>query len=211
MTVGLWKSPEAEPTGSGVGREPGPCFSVAGGPGPTPGSARCPGARFSSGRKPARSKTSNGDEQTQRSPSTETPTCAVISSNTPHREVPRGPDGPPSLGAFCGSLPARRQRNGLGAPQSASGQKDGPTEPSRPPAPSGPRVSGARCQDGSGCGLVPGLQSLQSRGQVPPPRSGQAPMNSGVGGATLRYSAFSAAGPLKMPLDWESLGKKSCW
>lgn len=40
---------------------------------------------------------------------------------------------------------------------------------------------------------------------------GHAPVNSLVGGATLRYSAFSAEGPLKMPLDLVSLGKKSCW
>lgn len=40
---------------------------------------------------------------------------------------------------------------------------------------------------------------------------GHAPINSLLGGATLRYSAFSAAGPLKMPFDLASLGKKSCW
>lgn len=39
---------------------------------------------------------------------------------------------------------------------------------------------------------------------------GHAPINSLLGGATRRYSAFSAVGPLKMPFGLDSLGKKSC-
>lgn len=42
-----------------------------------------------------------------------------------------------------------------------------------------------------------------------PPR--QAPINSLLGGAARRYSAFSAVGPLKMPFGLASWGKKSCW
>lgn len=40
---------------------------------------------------------------------------------------------------------------------------------------------------------------------------GQAPVKSLPAGAARRYSAFSAAGPLKMPFDLASLGKKACW
>lgn len=42
-------------------------------------------------------------------------------------------------------------------------------------------------------------------------RHGHAPINSLLGGATLRYSAFSAAGPLKRPFDLASFRRQSCW
>lgn len=41
--------------------------------------------------------------------------------------------------------------------------------------------------------------------------SGHAPVNSRLAGATRKYSAFSAAGPLNVPFDVASLGRKSCW
>lgn len=63
----------------------------------------------------------------------------------------------------------------------------------------------------AGAAAVPWPWCLRSarRGQCCPP--GHAVVNSWPGGATLRYSAFSAVGPLKMPFSLPSLGKKSCW
>lgn len=63
----------------------------------------------------------------------------------------------------------------------------------------------------AGAAAVPWPWCLRSgrRGQCCPP--GHAVVNSRPGGATLRYSAFSAVGPLKIPFSLPSLGKKSCW
>lgn len=160
MTVPLWKSPEAEPTGSGVGWKTGPCFSVTGGPG------------SSVGKNPLGANPVMMTNKPKGPQAIKHVMCVVVFSNIPHCRVSRGPDGHHCLWMlFVGASQPEDKGMALGLPKVHPGRghclEEKWADRAKPaPVPSGPGVHGACCQDGRGCGVVPGLQSLESRGEV---------------------------------------------
>lgn len=138
-----------------------------------------------------------------------------------HRLTPKGPQAevPKDVHVFQISLSARTDNILAGRPlveASIFRQRNVPAASQS--TPKGYALPGSRrghsaqvWQRRAGAAAVPWPWCLRSgrRGQCCPP--GHAVVNSRPGGATLRYSAFSAVGPLKIPFSLPSLGKKSCW